>query len=1034
MSISRFSVNNGVFLNILMIFILVLGFFSVSRMPREQYDEVPFYFVNILVPFPGAGAEDVEQQLTIPIENEMQSLDELEEISSVSSEGLALVQIQFNDGISGSQFDKLFADVRTNFTKAKLPEGVLEETIDDFSSTDFLPVAEVVISGQVEYDTLLKLARELENNLRVIKDVSGVEIVGARDRQIAIELNQSMAESLNISPAEVAVAVQSGNITIPGGKFNTGDSEYLVRTTGGLEDVEDFQSLILRQNQNGQGNIRIGQIAQVTERYDPEGIKARFNGESSLVVRLTKIPGGDGVGIIDKTRDVLGEYRKNTSENISLTLINDSTIQIRDSLNVLLNNVLLGLVLLIVILYLFVGLRNGLMTALGIPVAFAATFVILDALGETFNTNTLFGLVLVLGLVVDHAIVIIENSYRLQEKGISPVEAAVEGARQVALPVIAATGTTVAAFLPLMILPGTIGKFLRVIPFTVSIALILSTLEALFFIPAHYAHWPTRKKYSEDNPRWNRFRNGFVFLLEKLYKRKGLTVAAILILMVLSFMLVPLLDQDLFSAEDYTVFYIDLEMAPGTPLKKTDEILTRYEQALLPLVGQGEVTSLSLAIGFLGGDGGNQTQSNVGQITVDLAERKEGRERSITAIMADARKLTGNIPGADYVEFRKATNGPPTDAPVAFRLFGDSRTELLASSERLQRELQNFPELFGIKDDYEPGTPELRILVDQERAASFGMSPVLVGQAVKDALDGYDAGTFFKDNEEIEILITYKGAGEGKLQDLIQLRLVTPSGQSIPFSAVCRIEPVSSPSSIKRVDGEREIQVTSEAYSTENLAQINKAIKQVFDEELKPRYPDITLQIGGEFSEFGDLLIQILRIFLIGIFLIYIILATQFNSYTQPLIILFSVPLAFMGVILFLLVSGNPFSTTVIYAGVALAGIAVNDSIVLISFINEERKNGLATGHAVKDAAATRLRPIILTSLTTIAGLIPTAIGLGGKSVVWGPMAGTIIFGLMFSTITALVFIPCLYGVIYDRKKRKNRKLKDKSAKGSVQI
>ncbi len=1018
MSLSRFSVNNGVFLNILMIFILVLGFFSVSRMPREQYSEVPFYFVNIVVPFPGAGAEDVEQQVTIPIENEMQSLDELEEISSVSSEGLAVVQIQFNDGISSNQFDKLFADVRTNFTKANLPDGVLEETIDDFSSTDFLPVAEVVVSGQVEYETLLKLARDLENDLRVIKDVSGVEIVGARDKQIAIEMNQAMAESLNISPSEVALAVQGGNISIPGGKFKTGDSEYLVRTTGGLDDVEDFQSLILRRGQDGKGSVRIGQIAHVNERYDPEGVKARFNGEPSLVIRLTKIPGGDGVGIIDETRDVLAGYARNLSPNISINLINDSTIQIRDSLNVLLNNVLLGLVLLIVILYLFVGLRNSLMTALGIPVTFAASFVILDALGETFNTNTLFGLVLVLGLVVDHAIVIIENSYRLQEKGLSPLEAAVEGTRQVSLPVIAATGTTVAAFLPLMILPGTIGKFLRVIPFTVSIALILSTLEALVFIPDHYAHWPARKKYSEDNPRWNAFRNGFKWLLEKLYRRKGFTVAAILIVMVLSFMLVPLLDQDLFSAEDYTVFYIDLEMAPGTPLGRTEEILTRYEQALLPLVGQGEVTSLSLAIGFLGGDSGNQVQSSVGQLTVDLAERKEGRERSITAIMADARELTENIPGADYVEFRKAANGPPTDAPVAFRLFGDNREELVASSERLQRELQTFPELFGIKDDYEPGTPELRIVVDQEQAAAFGMSPALVGQAVRNALDGYSAGTYFKNNEEIEIIVSYRGAGEGQLQDLLQLSLVTPAGQSIPFSSICRIEPVSSPSSIKRVDGEREIQVTSEAYSTGNLALINQAIQKVYNEELKPRFPGVTLNIGGEFSEFGDLLIQILRIFLIGIFLIYIILATQFNSYTQPLIILFSVPLAFMGVILYLVVSGNPFSTTVIYAGVALAGIAVNDSIVLISFINEERKNGLATAHAVKDAAATRLRPIILTSLTTIAGLIPTAIGLGGKSVVWGPMAGTIIFGLMFSTVTALVFIPCLYGLIYDREKK----------------
>lgn len=1018
MKISRFSVNNAVFLNILMIFILVLGFFSISRMPREQYDEVPFYFVNIIVPFPGAGAEDVEQQLTIPIENEMQSLDELKEISSVSSEAVSLVQIEFNDGISSRQFEKLYSDVRTNFTKVSLPEGVLDETIDDFSSTDFLPVAEVVVSGSVEYETLLKLAKEMKNDFRVIGDVSAVEIIGARDHQIAIELNESLAESLNISPSDVALAIKAGNATIPGGNYTTGNSEYLVRTTGGIEKIDDFGSIIIRQGQNDQGRIRVGQIASVTERYDPEGIKARFNGEPSLVLRITKIPGGDGVAIIDKTREILGDYQKNTADAISLTLINDSTIQIRNSLNVLLNNVVLGLIFLIIILYLFVGFRNGLMTALGIPLTFAATFVVLDSMGETFNTNTLFGLVLVLGLVVDHAIVIIENSYRLQEKGLSPVEAAVTGASQVTLPVLAATGTTIAAFLPLMILPGTIGKFLRVIPFTVSIALILSTMEALLFIPAHYAHWPTRRKYSEDNPRWNRFKGGFLKLLEKLYRRKKLTVTFILILMILSFMLVPLLEQDLFSAEDYTVFYIDIEMAPGTAIERTEEILKRYEKVLIPLIGKGEVTSLSLSIGFLGEDNGNQVKSNVGQITVDLAERQEGRERSITAIMAEARKMTEHIPGADYIEFRKATNGPPTDSPVAFRLFGDSRSELIASSERIQMELMEFPELFGIRDNYEPGKPELRIIVDQERAAYYGMSAAYAGQSVKAALEGLSGGTYFKDNEEIDILVSYKNSGKGDLQDLIQLTLLTPMGNSIPFSAVCRIEPVSSPASIKRVDGEREIQITSETYSTENLALINKTIKQVFDKELAPLYPEISLKTGGEFSEFNNLLIQILRIFLIGIFLIYIILATQFNSYTQPLIILFSVPLAFMGVILFLALSGIPFSTTVIYAGVALAGIAVNDSIVLISFINEERRNGFTVENAIKEAAQTRLRPILLTSLTTIAGLMPTAIGLGGKSIVWGPMAGTIIFGLLISTITALIFIPCFYGMIYDRKNK----------------
>jgi len=1016
MSISRFSVNNGVFLNILMIAVILFGFFSASRMPREQYDEVPFFFVNISVPYPGAGAEDVERQVSIPIENEMQSLDEVKQISSLSSEGFSFVQVQFNDGITPARFDKLFSDVRTNFSRASLPDGVLDETIDDFSSTDFLPVAEVVLSGDVDYARLIRAAELLESDFRGINDVSGVEILGARDRQIAVELDRAASGARGITLAEVARAIQGANASVPGGTFVTADEEYLIRTTGDIDGVDSLGDVIVRRSTADGGILRAGQVARISERYDPEGTRTRFNGRTSLVLRVTKVPGGDGVAIIDEIKSQIGDFRRSGAGEITISLVNDSTIQIRNSLNVLMGNVVLGLILLVVILLLFVGLRNSLMTALGIPVTFAATFIMLELLGETFNTNTLFGLVLVLGLVVDHAIVIIENSYRMQEKGLSPAEAAVKGAEQVTLPVIAATGTTVAAFLPLMILPGTIGRFLRVIPLTVSVALLLSTAEALLFIPAHYAHWPRGRNEKGETGRWLRFREGFGRLLARLYRRKGLTVTVILVLMLASFGLVPLLGTDLFSAEDYTVFYIDIEMAPGTTLDRTEEVLSRYEERILPLVGQGEITSLSLYAGFMGESSSSSAKSNVGQLTVDLAEREEGRTRSISQIMEEVRRMTGDIPGPEQVEFRKATNGPPSDAPVAFRLFGDSREELVLASERLQGVLRNFPELFNIKDDYTPGTPELRISVDKERAAAYGMTPFTVGIAVKEALEGYDGGVYFKDNEEIGILIFYEGAGKGRLEDLLQMTLVTPRGTVVPFSSLCSLEPYSSPSAISRIDGERQIQVTSEAYSTDNLADINGAVKKVFDEELGPRYPGLTLKLGGEFSEFSDLIFQILRIFLIGIFLIYIILASQFNSYTQPLIILFSVPLAFMGVIIFLFLSGNPFSTTVIYAGVALAGIAVNDSIVLISFINEERSEGMGVGEAVRAAAATRLRPILLTSLTTIAGLLPTALGLGGRSPVWGPMAGTIVFGLIFSTVTALVFIPSLYGLLYDRK------------------
>jgi len=487
--------------------------------------------------------------------------------------------------------------------------------------------------------------------------------------------------------------------------------------------------------------------------------------------------------------------------------------------------------------------------------------------------------------------------------------------------------------------------------------------------------------------------------------------------MIGAFSLTPLLKQDLFSAEDFTLFYIDIDLPPGSNLDSTQELITRYEERLVPLVGNGEIAGINSFVGFRGESGGNTVQGNLGQIVVDLTEKGEGRKRGISAIMNEARKMTSDIPGADQVLFRRATNGPPTSAPVSFRLFGNSYEDLTRVSSVLTDALTVYPELYNIKDNYEPGTPELRIVVDGARAARYGLNAVYIGQFIRSSLDGVKASTFFQNNREVDIIIGFSSSGTLTAEELSQLKVITPSGAGVPLSSLTRLEQGSALASIRRLDGKREITITADAYDKTRLREINSTIKDLYDREFKMRFPDMRLSVGGEFSDLDDLLIQIARIFLLGVFLIYLILGAQFNSYSQPFLILITIPFAFAGVVLYLFFSGTPFSTTVLYSGVALAGIAVNDSIVLISFINELRREGMAVTQAVIKAAETRLRPILLTSLTTIAGLLPTALGLGGKSVVWGPMASTIIFGLIFSTLTALLLIPCFYGILYDRKK-----------------
>ena len=402
--------------------------------------------------------------------------------------------------------------------------------------------------------------------------------------------------------------------------------------------------------------------------------------------------------------------------------------------------------------------------------------------------------------------------------------------------------------------------------------------------------------------------------------------------------------------------------------------------------------------------------------------------------MDELRDETLGIPGADRVSFRKAQSGPPVSAPIGYRLRGDDYDALADGIAGIRDIIATYPVAFNTSDSLEAAAPELRIRVNEEHAAANGLSVQALGAAIRAAYDGIPAGAIFLDNEELDVIVRLPAQGPiaaepvpgaadrertSPLARLEALQFSTPSGKKLPFSSVASIELADGLASIKRVDGKREASIEADACDTRQIPVIDRAVERWFDEEFKPLHPDIELVKGGEFSEFADLLVQILRVFLLGLFLIYAILGAQFKSYTQPFLRLISIPMAFAGVFLYLAISSTPFSTTVMYAAVALAGIAVNDTIVLIDFINTRRKEGKSIADAVVEAASTRLRPIMLTSVTTIAGLLPTAIGIGGYSVVWSPMASTIIFGLVFSTATALLVIPSFYGLLFDRKKRR---------------
>ncbi len=1021
MNIGKFSVSNPVLVNIAMVAILVMGFVSLSRLPREAMSNVDFSWVFIAVPYPGATAEEIEKSVTIPIEEQVADIDRIKRIGSNTSQGVSFVSVEFEDDISRSDFLRLFQDVRTEFDKVELPDGTMEPWVEEFSTADFMPIITLNLKGEVDDETINRAARELRDKILDIDNVSKVEIVGGREREIWVEVDRDRMEALGISLDEIINALKYRNLNVPGGVLEEQTRRYLLHTLGEIDDYREFSEVIVRRRP-GMGSVKVGDVATVNRGMAPSVHDVRFNGEKAISLNISKKKQGNSIRIVNQVRETVEECAPNLPPGLSVHYFNDTSLLIREVVDVLSKNAVMGFITLVLVLLIFIGVRNSVITALGIPITFAITFMFMEAYGESLNGNSLFALVMVLGMIVDHAIVIIENAYRHRQMGLSSRDAAIVGTNEVIKPVVSGTLTTVAAFLPMMLLPGIMGKFMRIIPIVTCLALAASTLEALIFLPSHFADWGTKTKEMKEGfiGRWQ---GSFRRLVAVVFRHRYLTLFFTLLAIGISAGLGTRIKQDLYGGEEFTMFFIDMELPVGTPRSVTNRVASRFEERLLPLIGNGEVHSITTQVGFMAKDDDWITNSNVAQITVDVVERKQGRERPIRRIMDDVKAMCGDIPGADVVNYRMVNNGPPADPPVTFRIKGENYDDMVAVANEYVEMLERYESdsgLYNTGHDYNRGYPELRIAINEERAADLGLNAGLIGLYIRNSFDGAEATTYFEEDDELDVIVKWAESYRASVDDVMQMKFPAPATDGgaprmVPFSTVASIERGRGIAEIRRGDQEREVTVTAEAYDKNFAARtVMPKVEQVWEQRYRTTYPELSLEVGGEFAEFGKVVSDLLRLLGVGLFLMYVILGAQFKSFFQPLIIGTAISFAFVGCVLFLVISGTPLSIVVMFAGVALTGICVNDSIVLISFINGLRHRGVPTHQAVVEGCGVRLRPIILTSVTTIGGLFPMAVGLGGRSEIWAPMASTIMFGLVFSTVGTLLVIPCLYGIFDD--------------------
>jgi multidrug efflux pump subunit AcrB len=990
------------------------------RLPREFLPDIAFHMAVIITTQQGVSAEEIEKLVTIKIEDAVEDIDKKDFIISKSAEGISTVFMTFED-MSDDKFRFILQDVRSAVDSVDdLPEDADDPRIVEMATQELVPVAFVTLSGNIEERKLKEIAEDLKDRFIEIHNIAKVDMEGTREREIWVEVDPDRMYSYGFSLGQIINAISATNINIPAGTIEVARSEYIVRTIGEYEKPGDLSNVIIRSDPSGH-HVKVGTIAKIKDAFEKPTTFSYLNQKQGITINISKKKKGNTIALVTEIKEIIREFKRVLPPTCDIVLTNDSSIDIRDALGKLSTNALLGMLMVICLLFLFLGGRNALFAALGLPVSLLGTFILLENIGQSLNTSSLFALMMVIGIIVDDAIVIIENSYRYIQQGMNPKDAAIVGTMEVAAPVFTACLTTIAAFLPLMMLPDVMGKFLRVVPIVVCLTLAASLAEAFVILPAHISEWSSTKKTSERRNRFiNWLRKGYSKHLAKVLRRRYLFTGCALSLVLGAIILISTeaIDKELFITEEMAQFYVDVKMPAGTNIYTTNDALLELERRIMkPPIK--EIAVMVTSPGKRITEREWVIAKSGGQIMIEVVEKKH-RNRSINEIIKEVRKRCEGVTGVDSIDFKQFRGGPPTPRDIELKVQGkyiDTLEEIVA---RIEDELANTKGVFDISNDFSKGKNDVKIYINEDKAALYGLDVYQISMAIRNAYEGAVATIFREGDDEVDVVVKYQEKAVKSIEDIRNLKIATTDGDLIPFRNIATLKIEPGYDAIRRYKQERVITVTAAVDRELNsLEKVDKSLRKEIDEILS-QFPGYKVRFESIFEEFQQYMIMLIQLFILGVFLIYFILGTQFKSYIQPIIILFAIPFAFLGAIVGVLLTGlftatKPiFSLVVFYGIIGLAGIAVNDAIVMVTFINNARAKGVRRWKSIIQSGRLRLRAIILTSVTTMFGVFPMVIGLGGKSEIWAPMASTIFFGLACATLLTLFIIPCLYSIIID--------------------
>ena len=996
-----------------MILIIAMGTYALITLPRELMPQIRLNRVVVAVSWPGAAPEDVEELITIPIEDEIESLDHLDMYISASQEGRSRLNVIF-DSITEDEFRRVYQDLRQAVDRVQLPEDADDPFFLSLESSTWMPMGTVALSGELTEARLKELADELEDEIERLRGVDSVTVSGLRDREVWVEVDPDQLYRQNLTLEQVAASIRRQNVELPGGNIEIGPSEYMIRSVEDYKGVSEIEEVIVKQDRVG-NHVRLKDIAAIRDTYEEPQTISRFNGVKSVALDVYKKPEGNTLELTQQFREIIANKKKTLPEGVVIAITNDFSPRIVSGIERLVSNGMVGGFFVMLALLTILGWRNALFVFWGIPITFLLTFVFIDLYGESVNESTLFALVLVLGMIVDDAIVVIENVSRYLSRGYDPKEAAVKGANEVMWPVLTSSLTTIAAFLPLMLLPGVIGEFMKVIPICVSFALLASLFESLVILPSHAADLgatSVKRHHGKVNRTVRKVSARYRRMMGPLIRWRWVFLPFVVMALASALLVIPYVGVDLYSDDPFPFFLVRIWMPEGTSVHATDAVTRQIEDQALTLPSE-DVKAVVAQVGRLDTESDRIISKDVSMIRIDLRPKGE-RRRSIDAIIEELEKKSADVTGYREIQFAKLNTGPPVGKPVEIKVKGRYFDDLEKIADRLKAFLATVPGVHTIQDDLQKGKNEIKIRIDESRAHLVGLDELDIARQVKYAFEGMPATVYRDGDEEIDVVVKFQLDARNSLQDILDLKIPTAQGGLVPFRSVADFEVERGWARINRFDGERAVTVSAEVTDGEASAVEVTAMLKDHYAEFANEYPGYRLDFRGEFQEFEEAFENVGRLFLVGLILIYLILGGQFRSYLQPLLILFAVPFAFAGAMLYLIVNGYPFTIMVMYGMVALSGVAINDSIVLIAFINDGRARGASTYRAVLNGAKRRLRPIFLTTVTTMFGLLPMAIGVGGESLVWMPLAGTIVWGLGVATLLILLVIPPLYTAAED--------------------